>query len=83
LAKTLPVGPQPTPLGRISRAVTDLRIYNLKGELARVLEAKTLGWNELNWDGCDQRGQHLPSGIYLLQIKSGMLSQARKVVLKR
>jgi flagellar hook assembly protein FlgD len=59
-----------------------LGIYNLRGECVRSFEATFIGEYEFEWDGCDQRGRRMPSGIYLLRLKSGRLAQTRKIVFK-
>ena len=46
-----------------------LKIYNTKGKLIRVIEyPSSMGENTIIWDGSDQNGQKLPSGIYLYQL---------------
>ena len=62
--------------------VAKLGIYNLRGECVRSFEAAFIGEYEFEWDGCDQRGRRMPSGIYLLRLKSGRLAQTRKIVFK-
>jgi len=40
------------------------------------------GNNELSWDGKDESGQRLSSGIYLLRISSGSTNLSTKLVLR-
>jgi len=49
---------------------TELKIYNLKGQLVRTLYSGTQGKGEqhLAWEGCDDRGKPVASGIYFLQM---------------
>jgi hypothetical protein len=49
---------------------TELKIYNLKGQLVRVLLRGTAesGEQVLAWEGCDDKGQALPAGVYLLRL---------------
>jgi hypothetical protein len=62
---------------------TTLRIYNIKGELVRTLvdEEKTPGNYSITWDGKDQRGRGVSSGVYFYRIKSGEFEQSKKMVL--
>ncbi|MFQ5674647.1 MAG: choice-of-anchor D domain-containing protein [bacterium] len=62
-----------------------LRIFNLLGELVRVLldEVKQPGRYRLAWDGFDARGQRVSSGIYLYQLHAGSFRQTRRMILLR
>jgi len=55
-------------LDKIAR--TELKIYNLKGQLVRTLYTGTQGKGEqhLAWEGCDDRGRPVAAGIYFLQL---------------
>jgi len=63
----------------------ELSIYNLKGQLQRhvQLQADSNLRQSFCWDGTDQQGQPLPSGIYLLKLKAGKHSQARKLIMMK
>jgi hypothetical protein len=50
------------------RAVLD--IFNLKGQRVRHWEGLAPGSNSLAWDGCDQHGRPLASGIYLCRLRT-------------
>jgi hypothetical protein len=60
-----------------------INIYNIKGELVKVLEQtkRNRGENTVIWDGTDNKGQRLSSGKYFYQVISGDLITARKIVL--
>lgn len=49
----------------------EIKIYNLKGQLVRTLYQGRQGKGEqaLAWEGCDDSGRYVASGIYLLQMK--------------
>ena len=49
---------------------TELKLYNLRGQLVRELHKGTAekGEQVLAWEGCDDRGQDLPAGVYLLRL---------------
>jgi len=87
---TLSVGPNPfTDLAVIRYtlprdAKVELKIYNLRGQLVRVLDSgiKTAGEQILAWEGCDDRAQPLTSGVYLLRLSvSGKPARQMKAVL--
>ncbi len=51
----------------------ELTIYNIRGQAVRKLADQYLeaGKHILNWDGCDDQGNLLSSGIYLYKLKTG------------
>ena len=58
-------------------------IYNQKGQLIRNLFngiSRSANLN-LNWDGKDERGMQVGSGIYLYKMQSGDFRQTRKLLL--
>lgn len=60
----------------------NLKIYNLKGQLIKVLVNQKLspGIHTLTWDGKDESGKDLPSGIYFYRLIAGEYSEAKKMV---
>ncbi len=60
-----------------------LRIYNCKGQLVRTLVEGVLnsGSQSLVWDGLDQSGNAVTSGIYLYRLQSGAQSLTRRMIL--
>ncbi len=64
---------------------TTLKIYNILGQEVRTLveEGKDPGYYTVLWDGRNQEGKELPSGVYLYRLKAGRFSQTRKMVLLR
>ncbi|MBN1949398.1 MAG: lamin tail domain-containing protein [Candidatus Cloacimonetes bacterium] len=62
----------------------ELKIFNLKGELIRTYRLDTTSSNSLNsifWNGRDENGQEVPSGLYFYRLNSGEFSDTRKMVL--
>lgn len=59
--------------------------YTMNGRKIAVLadDTFTLGHHKLVWDGVDELGQRLPSGVYFIRLKAGDISSTRKVVLLR
>jgi len=49
-----------------------LIIFNLMGESIRTFQLNSLspGFHQIQWDGRDDRGRMVPSGIYLAQLRS-------------
>ncbi|MCI0596415.1 MAG: T9SS type A sorting domain-containing protein [candidate division Zixibacteria bacterium] len=60
-----------------------LTIYNILGQPVRKLldETRPAGKNEVSWDGRDERGLSVPSGIYLYKLGTSKEKQVRKMVL--
>ncbi len=61
----------------------DLRIYNLRGELVKVLceEALVAGEQNILWNGRDNKGNDVSSGIYLVSLTAGANKAGQKIVL--
>lgn len=55
------------------RGQASLRVYNLRGQAVRELEMSVSGAGvyDLPWDGCDERGQSLPGGVYCYRLTLG------------
>ncbi len=62
---------------------TTLKIYNIRGQLVKTLvnEPKSAGDYEVVWDGKDEKGNSLASGIYFYQIVVGEQTQTRRMLL--
>jgi len=60
-------------------------IYDVRGRLVRRLvdEEKEAGIFQVHWDGKDERGKSVSSGLYLYQIDAGEFKSIRKMVLTR
>jgi flagellar hook assembly protein FlgD len=60
-----------------------LEIYNLLGEKVTTLYDKYLlqGSYEIFWNGKDNQGNYLPSGIYFVQMKSKTQQDVKKITL--
>lgn len=64
-------------------ADVSLVIYNVLGQKVRTLveEEKQRGAVTVIWDGKDEQGKDLSSGIYFYRLTAGEVSQTRKMVL--
>ncbi len=60
-----------------------IQIYNTVGQLVRTLvdEAKPPGIHRLVWDGKDDQGQNLASGIYFYHLHVGDFMKANRMIL--
>jgi flagellar hook assembly protein FlgD len=60
-------------------------IYNILGQVVRTLVAGSLdqGTHLVRWDGKDDGGNALSSGVYLYRMQAGTFSAGRKMVLIR
>ncbi|RLB13341.1 MAG: hypothetical protein DRG82_15850, partial [Deltaproteobacteria bacterium] len=60
-----------------------LNIYNMRGQLIRTLvnEVKSEGSYKVQWDGTDNYGRKVASGVYFYRITAGEFSKTRKMVI--
>jgi hypothetical protein len=63
----------------------EIAIYNILGRKVRTLvkEFQKSGQHRVEWDGKDEEGKEVSSGIYFYRIKTPEFSQAKKMVLLR
>jgi hypothetical protein len=62
-----------------------LEVYDLRGRRVRVLddEIRPAGRYTMHWDGRDDRGRGLASGVYFLRLRAGIYESAQRIVLVR
>ena len=62
---------------------SELSVFNLLGQKVRTLANAVMpaGVYRAEWDGRDDRGRQVASGIYLYRLKSGETVLTRKMVL--
>ena len=62
-----------------------LVIYSVAGRRIRVLHDHVLpaGTHTLHWDGTDQDGRSVASGVYFYRLESPAQTRTRKLVLLR
>jgi hypothetical protein len=67
------------------RERVSLRVYDVSGRLVRTIVEETLetGDHLFTWDGHNDRGAQVASGVYFYMLKSDSIRQARKAVLLR
>ncbi|MCB0293574.1 MAG: T9SS type A sorting domain-containing protein, partial [Calditrichaeota bacterium] len=64
---------------------TTLRIYDISGRLVKTLLEQELAPGEyrFTWDGRNESGRVLASGVYLYRLRAGDFVQTRKLILLR
>ena len=74
--------PDPVPP---SNEATRLSIYNLTGQLVRVIQSDTqqAGEHRLSWDGRDDYGREVASGVYIYRLDVGEWAEHRCMLLLR
>jgi hypothetical protein len=63
----------------------DLAIYSIRGELVRHLlsERRGAGLHSVDWDGNDERGAGVASGVYVARFMAGPVNMTQRLVLVR
>jgi hypothetical protein len=63
----------------------NVAVYNILGRKVKLLidRYQTAGSKTVHWDGKDEQGNDVASGIYFYRIKAGEFSQIKKMVLLR
>jgi len=66
-----------------AEAPARLIVYDVKGRVLRTLvdERKSAGSHSVVWDGRDDAGHRLTSGVYLYRLESGERMVTRKLML--
>ncbi len=66
-------------------SLVELTIYNLLGQPVAVLAQgpSAAGTFAVRWDGRDQTGRAVTSGVYLYQLRAGQYTEVRKLLLLR
>ncbi len=82
--KTVPVIVNPNPargqvIIKLGQATGYLSIYDSSGKLVRTLPKA----REVIWNGADNAGIALPSGVYFIELKSAQGKYTQKVILER
>jgi len=69
--------------GLASQALVTISIYDINGQLVRMLvsDTKPAGLYTVNWDGRNQAGNSVASGVYLSRMSAGSFVETKKLVL--
>lgn len=64
---------------------TRLQIYNIRGQLVRKFVSGNLeaGYHKIVWDGRNENGVKVSSGVYIYQIHAGDFVQTKKMILMK
>ncbi len=60
----------------------NLAVYNILGQKVKTLvdAEKGAGTHALEWDGTDQSGQSVASGVYLYRLQAGQFSETKRLL---
>lgn len=61
---------------------SEVEILDLRGRVVRAFHVDA-GQSRIDWDGLDQNGSRVPSGVYFLRIDDGSSDQVRRITLVR
>jgi flagellar hook assembly protein FlgD len=77
--------PYTVPGGLEARRGVNLAVYDVSGALVKTLVSGAVagGRHEARWDGLNERGERVASGIYFVRLRSGTFEATRKMVLLR
>ncbi|UCG52027.1 MAG: T9SS type A sorting domain-containing protein [Candidatus Latescibacterota bacterium] len=81
-----PFNPSTTiPFNLVKREQVTLRIYNAQGMLVRTLQDDIFpaGLHRVLWDGRDNNGHNVATGVYFVRLVAGSFETTRKMVLLR
>jgi hypothetical protein len=69
----------------LESAQVDLEIYDLKGQLIRNLgsDIRPAGENNFTWNGTNDLGETVSSGLYFFKLKAGTYTSTRKMMLMK
>lgn len=67
------------------KAFVNLAIYDVLGRKIRTLAAKNyaVGYHSITWDGMDQNGLRVPSGLYIYKLVTGNTVLQQKMTLTK
>jgi hypothetical protein len=60
-----------------------IKVYDLSGNLVRTLvnDNRTAGEHEVTWNGLNDKGVRVSSGVYIYRIEAGNFAQTRRMVM--
>ena len=79
-----PFNPETTIRYQVARSVkVNITIYNVLGQKVRTLvdAARPAGAHRIVWNGKDERGVSVPTGMYFYRMRAGDFVQVRKMLL--
>ncbi len=67
-------------LGSINSMALSVSVYNMMGEKVKTLNTADSYMSNLTWDGTNQNGKKLPSGVYFIRITTDNKVISRQVI---
>lgn len=64
-----------------SKTATELNIYDITGRMVKTFNVALIGSSSVVWDGLNQRGEKVSTGIYFYRLNNQPLSEVRKMTL--
>lgn len=61
----------------------EIKIYDVYGDVVKEYETEASSTGSVSWDGRNDKGEEVGSGVYLIQIKSGSETINKKVMIIR
>jgi len=60
-------------------------VYDVEGKLVKILANQIFeeGMQQVPWNGCNESGEAMPSGVYMVRLNGQSVRQVKKVVLVR
>jgi hypothetical protein len=85
------IAPNPASRGAVAsyylseQGRVEVDIYDAAGRKIRILQrgSRIRGWHDAGWDGADETGKPVPSGVYFYRLRSGSEMVSRKIVVIR
>ena len=79
-----PFNPSTTIRFQLDRgAPVRLQVIDVRGRVVRTLvnEARDAGWYQVRWNGTDEAGQSVASGLYFYRLRAGEFEDQKKLLL--
>jgi len=79
-----PFNPSTTIRYQVDRAgPVSLRVIDVRGRVVRTLvnESREPGWYQVRWNGVDDSGQAVASGLYFYRMRAGEFEDQKKLLL--
>ncbi len=82
---TTNIGFRIPPGGRSDVGMVNLEVYDITGRLVKTLvnENRAPGNYSVQWDGTNQFGQQVGSGVYFYRLQAGAFQQVKKMLLMK